>query len=96
QPPWIHVDEVTARENDTSSDTGHIHRITLACVSQQPGIKECSALAERVAVVLDTASLTLSGHRLVNLTVTETSLRRSGKHPTRIMNVRLRAVTERL
>ncbi|MGL4494868.1 MAG: DUF3168 domain-containing protein [Beijerinckiaceae bacterium] len=94
KPPWVIVEEVTARDNGTSLDQGHIHRLTLACVSAMPGITQCAEIAARAAALLDNAALLPDGHRLVNCAVTETALRRSDKRQRRIMAVRLRAVTE--
>lgn len=93
-PPWVVFDDISVRANDVTGARGHVHRIILDCVSDQPGTRQCSAVAERVSAVLHDASLTLTGQTLVNLSVAEMSLRRSGKKPYRIMAVRLRAVTE--
>lgn len=93
-PPWIVFDEVTARTNDDSGGPGHLHRMILHCVSDQPGVQQCSALAAHAAALLHDATLTLSGHRLINLAVAEQNLRRIARKPYRIMALRLRAVTE--
>lgn len=92
--PWIAFEQLNARDASVSGYVGHEHRLSLICASRQPGTKEALAIAERVAALLQDASLTLSGHRLINLAVTAVEIIRAGKEPLRKARVALRAVTE--
>lgn len=94
KPPWAAFDEISTRAADAVNVRGHIHRMTLRCVSDQPGTRECSAIAERICQVLSGATLTLTDHSLINMDITDMSLRRTGKIPHRVMVVTLRAMTQ--
>lgn len=92
--PWIAFDELRSTTADVSGYETREHRLSLLCVSRQPGTKEALQIAERVIAVLDDAALALTGHRLVNLGVISVEIQRSGKEPLRKARVSLRAVTE--
>lgn len=92
--PWIAFDELRSAKTDVSGYRTREHRLSLLCVSRQPGTKEALAIAERVAAVLDDAPLALAGHRLVNLAAIAVEIIRVGREPLRKARVSLRAVTE--
>lgn len=94
--PWIAWEQLSARDADTSLSDGHEHRLSLICASRQPGTKEVLTIAARVEELLHGASLTLVGHRLINLVVTAAEIQRAGKEPLRKARISLRAVTEKL
>ncbi|WP_342358531.1 DUF3168 domain-containing protein [Terrarubrum flagellatum] len=92
--PWIAFEEMRARDNSVSDFPGHELRVSLLCVSRQPGSAEALTIAARVVELLDDANLTLDGHRLIHLAATSVDLIRAGKDPVRKARISLRAVTE--
>ncbi len=92
--PWIAFGDMKTRDLAASGPPLSEHRVTLVCVSRQPGTKEALTIAARVSALLQDAPLALAGHRLVSLAVTGVELAREGKEPVRKARVALRAVAE--
>lgn len=92
--PYVAFGDVSARDNGTVSDAGHVTELQLMVWSRQGGTREALIIADRAAQLIEDASLILEGHRLVQARVTATEVRRQpDKDLTRVM-LRLRLVTE--
>lgn len=92
--PYVVLGPVTVRDWSTASEEGCEHILALYVWSQASGKHEAQEIAERLRVRLHEASLTLAGHRLVNLRHVFTEVRRGtdGRHVRAFL--RFRAVTE--
>ena len=74
--------------------SGHEQSLGIVVWSEPGGARTALAVAERLDTILDDAALTLDGHRLVNLRVTEISGERDKDTRLTRVTLRLRAVTE--
>lgn len=92
--PYVVLGPVTARDWSTAGEEGCEHILALHVWSQASGKHEAQEIAERLRSRLHEASLSLSGHRLVNLRHEFTEVRREsdGRHVR--AHLRFRAVTE--
>ncbi|WP_249729605.1 MULTISPECIES: DUF3168 domain-containing protein [unclassified Chelatococcus] len=86
--------EARCRDWSTMTDRGHEQDISLTVWSRPGGARPALAAAARIERLLHDASLPLAGHRLVNLRVTATEVRRDERADLARVTVRLRAVTE--
>jgi hypothetical protein len=84
----------SARDWSTDTDRGHEQTVTLVIWAKAGSARTALLVAERISVLLDDASLSLDGHRLVNLRVTSTDADRERDSNLARATVRLRAVTE--
>lgn len=89
--------EAEARDWSTGSDSGCEHDVSLIVWTTESGsARQALEAAQLIAQALDQASLTLSGHRLVNLRWQSSRLSRDPRSGLPFVTVRLRAVTETL
>jgi hypothetical protein len=94
--PYITLGSATTRDWSTGSEAGDEHALTLHAWSRAGGRKEVQALVGAIHDALHDASLTLDGHRLVNLRHESSDSRREGDGDTYHGIARFRAVTEPL
>ncbi|CAH1656758.1 conserved hypothetical protein [Hyphomicrobiales bacterium] len=86
--------ETRCRDWSTMTDRGHEQHISLTVWSRVGGARPALAAAARIERLLHDASIPLAGHRLVNIRVTATDVRRDERADLARVTVRLRAVTE--
>lgn len=92
--PYVSFGQSMIRDADTSTESGDEHMLTLHIWSRAEGRMETHELIEAVRSALHQQTLTLSGHRLVNLRHEFSEARREPDGDTIHGLVRLRAVTE--
>ncbi|MXQ13838.1 DUF3168 domain-containing protein [Microvirga makkahensis] len=95
EPVYALFGDVAARDWSTDTDRGHEQNLAIVVWSERGSARAGLAAAERFSAVLDGAELTLEGHRLVNLSVTEIVSARDSDTQLSRVTLRLRAVTER-
>ena len=83
-----------AEDWSTDLDRGHAQSVDLVIWSEQGGARTALMAADRFFAILDDAPLTLDGHRLVNLRVTELASARDKETGLARVTLSLRAVTE--
>ncbi len=88
--------DVTAQDWSTDTDRGHEQDLSLVVWSERGSAHTGLSVAERFAAILDDAPLSLDGHRLVNLRVTEIASVRDKDTQLSRVTLHLRAVTERV
>ena len=93
-PVYAVFGDVTAQDWSTDFDRGHEQDATVVVWAERGSARTALAVAERFASILDDAALSLDGHRLVNLRVTELSAERDKDTQLTRVSLRLRAVTE--
>ncbi|WP_112663104.1 DUF3168 domain-containing protein [Microvirga flavescens] len=93
-PVYAVFGDVKATDWSTGSDHGYEQNLSLVVWSQEGSARSGLSVAERFADILHDAPLTLEGHRLVNLRVTEIASERDKDSRLIRVIVRLRAVTE--
>lgn len=94
EPVYALFGDVTAADWSTGSDRGHEQDLEIIVWAERGSARTALAAAERFAALLDDASLTLDGHRLVNLRVTALACARDEDTQLTRVTLRLRAVTE--
>ncbi len=92
--PYVTIGESTIRNWDTGSENGHEHLVTVTAWTRANGAREAHAILAVIEGLLHNASLTLSGHHLINCRHELSEVRREGDGETTRGIVRLRAVTE--
>jgi Protein of unknown function (DUF3168) len=92
--PYISFGPLTARDWSTATDAGTEHTITLNVWSQAKGRAQVHEIMSAARAVLHGQSLTLDGHRLINLRHESSEARRSADGETYLGTARFRAVTE--
>jgi hypothetical protein len=92
--PYISFGPLTARDWSTATDTGSEHAITLNVWSQAKGRAQVHEIMAAARDALHGQSLTLDGHRLINLRHELSDARRSSDGETYHGTARFRAVTE--
>lgn len=92
--PYVTFGQSTERDWSTGSDDGREHLITLHVWSRARGHKEAHEIMSALREVLHDASLTVSGHRLINLRHEFSDALRDADGETYHGTVRYRAVTE--
>jgi hypothetical protein len=95
QTPYVVLDAVESRCISADDTPLEEHRLTLTIWSREAGLSQTLRIGARLAAMLDGASLTLTGHRLVSLAWQTTDSRRADSKYRNAV-VRLRAVTEPL
>jgi Protein of unknown function (DUF3168) len=90
--PYITFGPSTARDWSTGTDTGTEHAITLNVWSQAKGRAQVHEIMAAARAVLHGQSLTLDGHRLINLRHESSEARRSTDGETYHGTARFRAV----
>ena len=93
-PPYVVLGPITARDWSTSTEDGAEHVITLHVWSRMRGKKQAHEIMSAVSAALHDQSLTLAGHRLVNLRHETSDVRRDPDGETIHGTLRFRAVTE--
>ncbi len=94
EPVYALFGNVTAEDWSTDLDRGHAQSVDLVIWSEKGGARTALMVADRFFAILDDAPLTLDGHRLVNLRVTELASERDKDTRLTRVTLRLRAVTE--
>lgn len=94
--PCLTFGPSTVRDWSTASDSGQEHSVTVNVWSRGHGRKEALAVLAAVEAALDDASLTLDGHRLINLRHESSDVRRDQDGETFLGIGRFRAVTEEM
>jgi hypothetical protein len=95
EPVYALFGDVMAQDWSTDTDRGHEQDLALIVWSERGSARTGLAAAERLSAILDDARLSLDGHRLVNLRVTEIVANRDKDTQLSRVTLRLRAVTER-
>ncbi len=94
--PLVSFDAIETRDWSTAEQKAHEHFVTLAVRSGSRGRSLAQQILDEIEAVLDGASLSLAGHRLVNLRIVFWSVTRGRDGETFGANVRFRAATEPL
>ena len=94
EPVYALFGDVKAEDWSTDLDRGHAQSVDLVIWSEKGGARTALMVADRFFAILDDASLTVEGHRLVNLRVTEITSIRDKESGLARVTLRLRAVTE--
>lgn len=92
--PYVTFGPSTTRDWSTGTDRGAEHILTLRAWSKAGGAREVHRVLDTVRGALDAASLSLTGHRLVNLRHEASDAVREADGETWSGTVRFRAVTE--
>lgn len=92
--PYITFGQSTQRDWSTGTETGSEHAVTLHVWSQDGGRQEAGAILDAVRTALHDQPLAVNGHRLVNLRVEASDIRRDPDGETFHGTQRLRATTE--
>jgi hypothetical protein len=96
EPVYALFGDVTAADWSTDTDRGHEQDLSVVVWSQPGSARDGLAAAERLAALLDDASLSLEAHRLVNLRMTRLTSARDRDANLIRTALHLRAVTERI
>lgn len=94
EPVYALFGDVVALDWSTDFDRGHEQDLSIVVWSERGGARSALAAAERFAAILDDAALSLDGHRLVNLRVTELASQRDKDTQLTRVSLNLRAITE--
>jgi len=94
-PVYALFGDAAARDWSTDTDRGHEQDLAIVVWSERGSARAGLEAAERLAVLLDDAPLTLAGQRLVNLRVTQIESGRDEDTQLSRVTLHLRAVTER-
>jgi len=94
EPVYALFGDVTAEDWSTDFDRGHEQDLSIVVWAERGGARTALSAAERFAAILDNAPLTLDGHPLINLRVTELASARDKDTQLTRATLRLRAVTE--
>jgi hypothetical protein len=92
--PYVVLANLVTRPSDTSASSADDHALTFHTWSTADGRLETHTILAAIRVALDDATLTLTDHRLVQLTCVSTESRRDGAKVQGI--ARFRALTEPL
>jgi hypothetical protein len=94
--PYVAFGEIVTRDASTPLGRSHETFLTLFALSNQGGQREAHAIAARVEELLHDAALTLTDHRLINLTLSASEARRERNNETTRATLKFRAYTERI
>jgi hypothetical protein len=94
EPLYALFGDLKAEDWSSDLDRGHAQSVDLVIWSEKGGARTALMVADRFFAILDDAPLTLDGHRLVNLRVTELASGRDRESGLARVTLRLRAVTE--
>ncbi|NNM72650.1 tail completion protein gp17 [Enterovirga aerilata] len=94
EPVYAVFGEAEARDASSSAERGHEQDLAIRIWARPGSTASALAAAERMAELLDDASLALTGHRLVALRVTAIEIGREERTNLARAVLRLRAVTE--
>lgn len=93
-PVYAVFGDALARDASTSSERGHEQELAIVVWANPGSAASALAVADRMAALLDDASLALAGHRLVLLAVSAVEVDRDPETSLARATLRLRAVTE--
>jgi hypothetical protein len=93
-PVYAVFGEGEARDASTSTERGHEQDLAIRIWARPGSAASALAAAERIAELLDGAELSLTGHRLVGLSMTALEIGREERTNLARAVLRLRAVTE--
>ncbi|MCP8937784.1 DUF3168 domain-containing protein [Alsobacter sp. SYSU M60028] len=96
EPPYVTFGPASAAAWNAGAVAGRRHALSLVVWSRQGGDAEALAIAARLEELLDDATLTLEGHRLVLLSVSGLETARPDRAGLRRVTLRLAALTEPL
>lgn len=91
---YVVFSDTRLRDWSTGSDCGHEQDVALTIWSAEGGAKTALLAAARIEALLHDAALALDGHRLVNLRLTASDIRRNERANRSRVILRFRAVTE--
>ena len=89
--PYVVLSEIVTSDFAPGTEE---HAVRIEAWSDADGRKQCQDIAARVKVLLDGASLSLTGFSLVNLAHQRTGARRQVKTKAQVAEMVFRAVTE--
>jgi hypothetical protein len=92
--PCVVIADLVSNDFSTSTEPGEEHFLTLQIWSDASGQRQVQQIAGIVRDLLQDASLSLSGHALVNLRHLSTKARREPRTRLFLAEMRFRAVTE--
>ena len=92
--PYAVLGDGTETNWDTATDAGSEHQAVVTVWSRNGGHKEAKSIAEAIRFLLNGATLSLSGHALVDLRHLATQFARSTDGETYSATLHFRAVTE--
>lgn len=94
--PHILFATIDSRDWSTSTESGEEHTLRLEVWSDENGKREAQSIMAAVKAALHDRALTLAGHRLVNLRLVSSTLKREPKSRRHEAILTFRAVTEPL
>jgi Protein of unknown function (DUF3168) len=94
--PYLTLGQSTTRDWSTATEPGEEHILTLHVWSREAGHKQAQEIVDALRVALHDRTMTLAGHRLINLRHVFSDARREADGETYHGILRLRAVTEPL
>jgi hypothetical protein len=92
--PYAVLGEGKETNWDTATDEGSEHEFVVTVWSRNGGHKEAKSVADAIRFVLNGATLSLSGHSLVDLRFLDSEYARDTDGETYSASLRFRAVTE--
>jgi hypothetical protein len=97
EPPlYVRFDSIETRDWSTATDKAHEHFVVIDVTTNERGRALAQAICSAIEAVLDQATLTLTGHRLINLRVVFWSVGKLRNAQTTGASLRFRAATEPL
>jgi hypothetical protein len=93
-PIYAVFGEAEAKDVSTSTERGHEQELAIRIWARPGSAASALAAAERMAELLDEAELTLTGHRLIRLSMTALEIGREERTNVARAVLRLRASTE--
>jgi hypothetical protein len=94
--PFVAIEDIETRDWSVIDEKAHEHFITVLIQTGERSRKAAQLIAQEIEATLDKATLALSGHRLINLRLTSSSITRRKTTETFGASLRFRAVTEPL
>jgi len=92
--PYVHLGEMTVRDNSTATETGAEIRFSVVAWSRESGRGQALEIAQSVIALLHDQPLVLDGHLLINLRHIATETSRGDAISGHRALARFRAVTE--
>lgn len=93
-PPYVTFGDASSRDWSASLSSGDEQQFVVTVWSGARGVREALDIAARIVALLSDASLTLSGHRLIDLSYVALATRREQHGRFARADVRFRATTE--
>lgn len=92
--PYVTFADASSRDWSVDLSSGDEQQFTLTVWSSERGVHEALEIAGRIVTLLADAALTLSGHRLVNLSYSGVTTKREQGGRLARADIRFRATTE--